>query len=77
MVYNERITFKKEEREMRKFMNFMIAVILGTAVAAGVVCIMDNMITIPYGKEYLAYVMLGVAVSIGVAFATTLNNRMK
>ena len=62
---------------MRKLLNFAIAVILGTAAATGAVYIMDNMISIPYGKEYLAYVMLAVAMAIGVAFATTLNNRMK
>lgn len=62
---------------MRKFMNFVIAVILGTAAATGAVYVMDNVVTIPYGKDYLAYVMLAVAMAIGVAFATTLNNRMK
>lgn len=62
---------------MRKILNFVIAVILGTAAATGAVYIMDNMISIPYGKDYLAYVMLAIAMAIGVAFATALNNRMK
>ena len=61
---------------MRKASNFVIAVILGTAAATGAVYVMDNIITIPYGKEWLAYVMMSVAIAIGVAFATTLNNGM-
>lgn len=61
---------------MRKISNFVIAVILGTAAATAAVHVMDNMISIPYGKDYLAYAMLAVAMTVGIGFATVLNNKM-
>ena len=61
---------------MRKIWNFIIAVILGTAAATGMVYLMDSMFVIPYGKEWLAYVMMSVAMGIGIGFSTMLNTKM-
>lgn len=61
---------------MRKALNFVISVVLGTAAATAAIHIMDNMITIPYGKDYLAYVMMAIAMSIGIGIATVLNNKI-
>lgn len=62
---------------MRKFMKFVTSVIIGTAAATCAVYIMDNMITIPYGKDYLAYVMMAIAMSIGTAVSTIINNHKR
>lgn len=61
---------------MRNVLNFVIAVVIGTAAATGATYVMDNMFTIPYGKEWLAYVMLSIAIGIGIAVSTIINSKM-